>query len=148
MKRVAGMLFFAAIPAFAEPGGSPAVPTLETVRTIRPGEVIAPADLRIVISDATGALSSPEDAVGLSARRLLSAGQPLMPADLGPPAVVRRNSVVPLVFARGGLMIRTDGRALGDAAPGERVRVMNLASRQTVTGTVTADGSVETGETR
>ena len=32
-----------------------------------------------------------------------------------------------------------------EAGAGEPVRVMNLASRQTVSGTVAADGSIEVG---
>jgi flagella basal body P-ring formation protein FlgA len=48
-------------------------------------------------------------------------------------------------YASGGLHIITEGRTLDRAAAGELVRVMNLASKQTVTGTVAEDGSVEVG---
>lgn len=114
-------------------------------RTIRPGAVIAPADVRLGPYDAERALSAREEAVGMVARRLLLAGRPLMEGDVGPPSIIRRNSHVALVFQRGALTIRAEGRALSDGAAGERVRVMNLASRQTVTGTVAADGSVTVG---
>ena len=49
-------------------------------------------------------------------------------------------------YASGPLRIVTDGRALDRAAAGELVRVMNLASKQTVTGMVAADGSIEVGQ--
>ena len=49
-------------------------------------------------------------------------------------------------YASGPLRIVTEGRALDRAGAGEPVRVMNLASRQTVTGTVAADGSIEVGQ--
>ena len=39
-------------------------------------------------------------------------------------------------------MIATEGRALDRAGVGERLRVMNLGSRNTVTGTVAEDGAV------
>ena len=51
-----------------------------------------------------------------------------------------------LSYASGPLTIVTEGRALDRAAAGEPVRVMNLASKQTVTGTVAPDGSVEVGQ--
>jgi flagella basal body P-ring formation protein FlgA len=114
-------------------------------RTIRPGDVISPADVRLGPSNSEGALSARAAAVGMVARRLLVAGRPVMQGDVGPPALIRRNAYVALVFQRGTLAIRTEGRALSDGAEGERVRVMNLASRQTVTGTVLADGSVAVG---
>ena len=50
-----------------------------------------------------------------------------------------------MIYADGPLRIATEGRALDRAAAGEAVRVMNLASRQTVTGTVAPDGSIEVG---
>jgi flagellar basal body P-ring formation protein FlgA len=40
-----------------------------------------------------------------------------------------------------------DGRALGRAGIGDVVRVMNLGSRQTVSGLVLADGSIVVGST-
>jgi flagella basal body P-ring formation protein FlgA len=145
MRRIAGLLVIAAAPALADAADMEAGRTLEAARTIRPGEVIAPADIRLVSPSIPGAISAPGEAVGKAARRLLTEGRPLMAGDLGPPTLVRRNSVVPLVYVRSGLTIRTEGRALGDGSEGERVRVMNLASRQTVTGTIAPDGSVEAG---
>jgi flagella basal body P-ring formation protein FlgA len=56
--------------------------------------------------------------------------------------VVERNAIVPLVFRRGGLSIQSEGRALDRAGDGDVVRVMNLSSRQTVTGVATASGAV------
>jgi len=115
-------------------------------RTIRPGDVIAPADVRLGPSPETaGALVSQEDAVGMIARRLLVSGQPIREGDVGPAALVRRNEHVAIFFERGMLSIRAEGRALSEGAVGERIRVMNLGSRQTLTGTVAADGSVEVG---
>ena len=52
-----------------------------------------------------------------------------------------------MIYIEGPLRIVTEGRALDRAGAGEPVRVMNLASRQTVTGTVGADGSIEVGQT-
>jgi flagella basal body P-ring formation protein FlgA len=145
MRGFVGIVVLAAAPALAEPPAAGGADTLEAVRTIRPGEVITLADVRLMASDAAGALTSPEEAVGMMARRLLVAGRPVLASDIGPPVLVRRNSLVRLVYERGGLTIKAEGRALSDGAEGDLVRVMNMASRQTVAGTVTADGSVAAG---
>jgi flagella basal body P-ring formation protein FlgA len=144
MRAVAVALLLIAAPALGDAAGQGSA--VSAIRTIRPGEVIASGDIRVSPSDAAGVLASADEAVGMAARRLLPAGRALRPGDVGPPALVHRNSLVLLVYARGSLAIRTEGRALGDGAEGERVRVMNLASRQTVTGTVMADGTVAMGE--
>jgi flagella basal body P-ring formation protein FlgA len=47
-----------------------------------------------------------------------------------------------LIYRTGGLLIAADGRSLDRAGIGDHLRVMNLASRQTVTGFVHEDGSV------
>jgi flagella basal body P-ring formation protein FlgA len=62
--------------------------------------------------------------------------------DVGPPTLVERNQVVPLIYLRGGLEIMTEGRSLDRAGIGDHVRVMNLASRATVSGRVTARGQI------
>ena len=61
---------------------------------------------------------------------------------VGPPAVSERNHVVPLMYSRGGLEIMPEGRSLDRAGIGDQVRVMNLASRATVSGRVTASGRI------
>jgi flagella basal body P-ring formation protein FlgA len=81
----------------------------------------------------------------MAARRLLVPGRPIMPGDIGAPAIVKRNGHVALVYQSGGLTIRAEGRALSEGAAGDMVRVMNLASRQTITGTVMPDGTIEVG---
>ena len=90
-----------------------------------------------------GAVGAIEDAVGQEAKVALYPGRPILESQLGAPALVERNAVVRMSYAGGPLRIVTEGRALDRAAAGEPVRVMNLASRQTVTGTVAPDGSIE-----
>ena len=77
----------------------------------------------------------------------LYAGRPITAADLGAAAVVERNQTVSLVYRTGGLSILTEGRALSRGRPGDVIKVMNLASRATVMGTIGADGSVAVNST-
>lgn len=124
----------AAFPARAE--------QVEPVRVIRPQEIIAPED--VVLRSGPQSSSVTLDAViGREARVALYPGRPIRAGDIGTPAVIERNQLVPLVYVRGGLRIETEGRALVRAGPGEFVRVMNLSSRATVTGRVTKTGRVE-----
>lgn len=125
--------------------GPAAAESLVAARTIRSMSVIEPEDLTLVDRNVPGALSDPQDALGQEARVMLYAGRPIRARDIGPPALVGRNQLVELVFERGGLLILTDGRALDRAAAGERVRVMNLTSKTTVSGIVLASGAVLVG---
>lgn len=116
---------------------------LVAARTLRAGTLVEAGDV-ILLSDPAplGAAQSPDEAVGLEARVTLYARRPIPVASLGPPALVERNQLVTLVFQAGGLEIRADGRALGRGAEGETVRIMNLSSRSTVSGTIAGPGLV------
>lgn len=112
-------------------------------RTIRAKEVIEARDLEVRATDADGAFADPSLIIGQEARVALYPGRPITPASIGPPALVGRNDLVTLIFDHSALSISTEGRALGRGAAGERIRVMNLASRTTVTGTIRPDGQIE-----
>ncbi|MEM0947058.1 MAG: flagellar basal body P-ring formation chaperone FlgA [Pseudomonadota bacterium] len=119
-----------------------AADTVIAIRTIRAREVIMPADLRVDPAHVPGTLSDPVHAIGQEARYTIYAGRPVRLNDLVTAAVVERNELVLLFYRQGALSIRADGRSLGRGAVGDRVRVMNLASRATVTGTVVAPGQI------
>lgn len=137
MKQLSALLlvFFTAQAAVAD--------ILVPVRTIRAKEVIAAEDLVYKDIEAPGALSQPGDMIGQEARVALYAGRPVYGGDIGPAAVVDRNDLVKLIFRNGGLSIATEGRALGRGSVGEFIRVMNLASRTTITGRILEDGTIE-----
>jgi flagella basal body P-ring formation protein FlgA len=120
--------------------------TLVAATTIRGSQTIGPADVAIQPGVTPGALNSPEDAVGMEARVNLYPGRPIRATDLRPPAVIGRNDVVTLHYSDGGISIVTEGRALDRAAAGERLRVLNLASRTTVTAVATGPGRADVGD--
>lgn len=126
-------LFVATLPARAD--------TIVAARTIRAQEILAAADLQILPGTGQSDVSL-DDLIGKEALVALYPGRPVRASDVGPPALIDRNQIVPLVYARGALWIVTEGRALARAAEGEHVRVMNLASRANLTGRVTPDGQV------
>ncbi len=135
MIHLAAVLLLA-LPALAEAG------TVVPVRPIRGQSILTAADLSLNEEDTPGALSSIEAAVGKEAKVTLYTGRPILESQIGAPALVERNQLVRITFSNGALSITTEGRALDRAGVGEEVRVMNLSSRQVVTGQVTANGGV------
>lgn len=111
------------------------------LRTLPAQTVIAAEDLGLADATIPGALSDPTLVIGQEARVALYAGRPIRPGDLGAPAMVERNGLVPLVFQQGTLLITAEGRALDRAGAGDLLRVMNTASRTTVTARLGADGT-------
>jgi flagellar basal body P-ring formation protein FlgA len=133
MRALVTLLLFAP-PAFAE--------SLVALRTIPARSIIAETDMALVDAEIAGAAVDPLLIAGQEARVTIFAGRPIRPADFVAPALVDRNQIVSLSYDKGALRIVTEGRALGRAGAGETVSVMNLASRATVTGTVTGPGAV------
>lgn len=119
--------------------------TLVATHTIRAQSVLTAADVQLIEGSVPGAVVAVEDALGLETRVTLYAGRPVRMGDLGEPAIVERNQLVTLTYRSSGLEILADGRSLGRASVGDMLRVMNLGSRQTVSGLVQADGSVVVG---
>ncbi len=116
--------------------------TILAARTIRPGMVISARDLLVKPGKTPGMATSADQLIGSEARVSLYAGRPIALADTGPPALVERNQIVPIIYQSNGLRISAEGRSLSRASAGEIVRVMNLSSRMTVSGRVLPDGRV------
>lgn len=117
--------------------------TVLAARTLRAGTLISADDLAVRAGTApVGGLNAPDDAIGREARVTLYSGRPVLAADLTDPAAIERNDLVTIVFRRNGLEIRAEGRALGRAAAGEGLRVMNIDSRTAISTIVIAPGFV------
>lgn len=126
--------------------GSANAQTVIAARTIPSNAVLSHEDL--ALSDREGPVSalSIERLVGMETSVIIYAGQNITPEALRLPTMVERNSKVVLEFVGNGLQITTDGRALGRASYGEQVQVLNLSSRNTVTGIATYFGRVTVGD--
>ncbi|MES2665747.1 MAG: flagellar basal body P-ring formation chaperone FlgA [Pseudomonadota bacterium] len=114
-------------------------------RTIRAMAVLAPEDVTLVEAAIPGALEDPLTAIGMEARIAIYPGRAIRAQDIGPPALIDRNQIVPLIYRAGAVSILTEGRALARGGTGDVIRVMNLASRTTVTGQIGPDGVVRVG---
>ena len=122
--------------------GPVAAEMVVAARVVRPQTILSAADLALSDQQMAGTYSDFDGLIGQEAKVVLYPGRPILPEDVGPPALVDRNQIVPLVYTLNGLTIRLEGRALGRASVGESLRVMNLDSRNVVTGIVQQDSSV------
>jgi flagella basal body P-ring formation protein FlgA len=116
---------------------------LVLVRDVPRGGVITDGDLGWQAANPARPVRNgvdPDAAVGMEARRLLKAGQPLQAADLKAAAVIRKGDPVTLIYATAGVKLTVDGVAQNEAAKGEAVRVLNSYSRRTIEAVAHAPG--------
>jgi flagella basal body P-ring formation protein FlgA len=133
MIRAAVLFFALAGPACAE--------TIIAARTLPAGTIIGAGDLALSDSTVPGGLSDPALLIGQESRVALYAGRPIRAGDIGAPAIVERNQIITLTYTGAGITILAEGRALDRGGIGDRIRVMNVTSRTTITATLTEDGS-------
>ncbi len=85
---------------------------------------------------------NPENVIGMTPRRLLLSGEPIVSSEIEQPKAVTRGESITMVFNNGGLRLTAKGKALQDGARGDTIRVMNVASNRTIDATVSGDGEV------
>jgi flagella basal body P-ring formation protein FlgA len=134
MRALTALLLLAPALARAE--------ALVATHVLRAGTIVTEADVALVEADIPGAIVTLDAALGQEIRATVYAGRPVMADVIGPPAVVDRNQIVPLVFQTSGLAIVAEGRALSRGGVGETIKVMNTSSHTTVLGVIGADGTV------
>jgi flagella basal body P-ring formation protein FlgA len=83
--------------------------------------------------------------VGLTARRSLRPGVPVLSSDVRPPTVVEKGAVVTMKHTTPAMTLTVRGLALEDGALGDVVRVSNLQSHSVVVGIVSAAGEILVG---
>ena len=122
------------------------VPVVVATRRLAVGEVVSPGDLREVRMRTErvrpGTAQRTEDVRGKQLRRPIGAELPFMLVDLTAPSIVRKNQLVLMVLEGPGLALTAQGRAMDDAARGDRIPVMNLASRSIVEAEAIGPGRV------
>ena len=120
---------------------------LVATRNLPAGSALVAADLRSERRDtaalAQGYVDEQARIDGLVLSRPLAAGAVLTPSALAKATVIKRGEAVTLVGRSGSFEVRAQGKAMADAAPGDRLAVENTSSRRLVQGRVLADGSVE-----
>ncbi len=84
-----------------------------------------------------------DELVGQQAVRPLEAGKAINNLHVRIAPLVSRNQMVTLVYRKGGIELSGTAQALEDGQQGQAIRIVNPATRSTLTGTVQTDGVVE-----
>jgi flagella basal body P-ring formation protein FlgA len=120
------------------------IPTLR--RRVEPGEVIRHEDIewnstradrlgRNIILDA-------DNLVGMSPRRPIRPGDPVLASELRAPVVVAKNSLITIRLETSRMSLSAQGRALEPGAAGDVIRVMNTKSNKVINAAVVDTGTV------
>lgn len=111
------------------------------------GEIISARDIETI--DVPGrqvggkTMLRPEDIIGMTPRRTVLAGTPLSKEDLSAPQLVQRGKNVIMTYRRGPLVLTAQGKALGNAAKGDTVRVINASTNRSIDAIAVAENEVE-----
>lgn len=116
----------------ADLGSRGSVEALTYTRSIAAGEIVGPEDLAW-----TRVVAAPQDAprdaasvIGLAAKRPLRNGSAVAQRDVTAPLVIRKDDVVTVTYANGGVNLSLQAKALQGAAAGEAFSVINPASKK------------------
>jgi flagella basal body P-ring formation protein FlgA len=125
------------------------VQLLAYTRNIAAGEPVSDTDVNwadVIASESPyDSVMDPDMLVGKVARRPLRAGAPALKRDIVGAKIIHRDEIVSVVFRDEGMRLSLHGRAMTDAAAGESVQVMNLASKKILEAVAVGPGEALVG---
>lgn len=120
------------------------VPVLR--RALPRGTLLSANDMAVarrrITTPGSGFITRVDDAVGLELSRPLPEGSLLRFGHVNPPKVISRGQTVTLISGTAGLQVHMQGKAMANAAAGDRLWVTNTSSGRRVEGLVMPDGRV------
>jgi flagella basal body P-ring formation protein FlgA len=130
-------------------GAGPMVEVLTYSHSMAAGEIVQPTDIAYgkVPSFAVPA-DAPRDAdgvIGKTARRPLRAGAPVADRDLSNSILIKRDDLVEVGYHADGVSLTLQGKAMADAAEGEPVAILNMASKKVVQAVATGPDEAVVG---
>lgn len=126
------------------------VETATLTRTLARGEVLRASDVivqRRSKSEVAGEPLTAAQAIGLSAKVSLRAGQVLRMSELMKSDVIQRGDAVTIVYETPGILLTVRGKALDVGAVGDSISVSNVQSNRTLQATVRGPGQVTVAAT-
>lgn len=118
---------------------------LSTRRALAAGSTVHAEDLTWMNGDLaqlpTGTITRIEQAAGKRLRSSLGPGLPLRSDQLQAPQVIFQGQSVRVIASGTGFAVKSEGKALNDAAEGELARA-RMPSGRTVSGIAQSDGSI------
>lgn len=116
--------------------------------TLRQGAIVSESDIELTAKDVAqlrGGYLQPEQAIGKSVRKTLSAGTVLISDHLAGIKLIRRGQAVTIRAQSANFDVSMPGVALMDGEEGQRIRVRNEDSKRIVQGVVISEGIVRVG---
>lgn len=125
------------------------VPVL--TRSLARKDVIQPRDVSWKRLSATAhangtVITEIDDAIGMEIKRPLRAGHAIRSRDLKKPVLVGRGDLVLLEMRTRAMSLTSRGKALEDGSLGESIRIENMQSKRTITGTVVGHRTVKVSD--
>jgi flagella basal body P-ring formation protein FlgA len=150
IRRLAMLALVLLVPQFAYAAApSDSLRVVVPAHDIARGAMINDSDLTFAelqnASAYPGVVTEPSDLSGMTARRMLRAGQAVRGQDVRKPVVVTKGETVTMMFAATGIKLTSMGRAMSEGGEGDTITVQNLASFRQVSATVTGPGQVSVG---
>ncbi len=124
------------------------MPVLKT--SLRSGDIIGARDISWIDLAARDVqadlLLKEENLVGMTPRRMITAGKPVHDKDVEKPELVGRGDMITLVYESGPIILTAKGKSMQNGAQGDIIRVVNVVSNRTLEGMVTGDRQVTVTE--
>ncbi|MGD9649447.1 MAG: flagellar basal body P-ring formation chaperone FlgA [Dongiaceae bacterium] len=118
-------------------------------RAIAANEEIHPDDVIMQTVRAenlrAGIITRKADLIGKSARRTISAEQPVRAEMVKMPTLVRKNSLITVTYAAPGISLTGQVMALQDGGEGDVIKVQNTQSKRRFEATITGTDEVRVG---
>lgn len=116
-------------------------------RHLEKDHVLEPGDLRLARINLShlpeGSMTDLKQAEGMSLRRRMTPGQPILSRDLSKVDVVNRGEMVTILAISGSLKVTSSGVARQSGAVGETITVVNSRSQKSILATVIAPNTVQ-----
>ena len=114
-------------------------------RPIGKGDALTPEAVTFMRINASQLRDLPWDGHGgpWQVTRSLITGEPILQSDLASQLMVRRGTILSLIYTRGNLRMTTQAEALADGEPGATIPVRNLQTKKQIYATVKDGSTVE-----
>ncbi|MCW8890266.1 MAG: flagellar basal body P-ring formation chaperone FlgA, partial [Sedimenticola sp.] len=116
-------------------------------RELSRGTILTAADFKTEIRDVArlhrGYLTTEQQVIGKKLKRTVHSDNVLTPSQLTIQHAVKKGSQVIILANIGSLQVRMQGKALGNGAIGERIKVENSSSSRRIEVTVISPGIVQ-----
>lgn len=120
---------------------------LAYLHNLNAGDIVRAEDLTWSREAVAGSDSprDPEAVIGMLVRRPLREGDPVSVRDVSAPMVIKKDDVISVTFSQAGLNLSLQAKAMGDAAAGQLVAVMNTNSKKVIQAVAIGPGSAVVG---